>query len=165
MSEWMRNSWYAVYTQPRHEKTVAQQFSIRSIHSYLPLYEATRRWKDRRVTLSLPLFPGYIFVRTPVEQRIRVLEVPSVVCIVGNGKPLALADDEIERLRESLKHRKAQPCSYLERGKKVRIQAGPLAGLEGTVLRKKGKLRLVVSIAAIQRSIAMEVEACDLQVA
>ena len=166
-SEYLRPAnWYAVYTQPRHEKKVAQQLAMRSVEAYLPLYESTRRWKDRRTKLNLPLFPGYVFVRMALQQRLKVLGVPSVVQIVGsNGQPSVLPDDDIERLRLSLANRKMEPHPYLARGKKVRIKSGALAGLEGTVLRRKGQLRIVISIDAIQRSVAMELETADLQAA
>jgi transcription antitermination factor NusG len=159
-------NWYVVYTQPRHEKKVAGQLALRSLDSYLPLYESPRRWKDRRTTVTLPLFPGYVFVKIALQQRIRVLEIPSVVQIVGSkGQPAVLRDQEIERLRLSVASRKAEPYPYLTSGKRVRIGAGPLAGLEGSVLRRKGKMRMVVSIDAIQRSVAMELETADLRAA
>jgi transcription termination/antitermination protein NusG len=159
-------NWYAVYTQPRHEKKVAQQLAMRSVEAYLPLYESIRRWKDRRTKLNLPLFPGYVFVRMVLQQRLKVLEVPSVVQIVGNnGHPSALPDEDIERLRGSLANRKMEPHPYLAMGKRVRIRSGPLAGLEGTVLRRKGQIRIVISIDAIQRSVVMELETADLQAA
>jgi transcription antitermination factor NusG len=158
--------WYAVYTQPHHEKKVAQQLAARSVEAYLPLYESIRRWKDRRTKLNLPLFPGYVFVRMALPERLKVLEVPSVVQIVGSSShPSALPDEDIERLRLSLANRKMEPHPYLTTGKRVRIKSGPLTGLEGTVLRRKGQVRMVISIDAIQRSVTMELEATDLQAA
>lgn len=159
-------NWYAVYTQPHHEKKVAQELALRSMESYLPLYESIRQWKDRRRRLHLPLFPGYVFVKMESQQRHKVLDVPSVIQVLGNkGQPSALADIEIEHLRTWLANRKIEPHPYLTSGKKVRIKSGPLAGLEGKVLRRKGKARMIVSIDAIQRSLAMELEAADLQAA
>src|SRR4051812_11509025 len=78
--------WYAAYTLPRHEKVVTQQLAQKSVESYLPLYEATHRWKDRRAQVQLPLFPGYVFVHLSLNDRIRVLEVSSVLRLVSfNG--------------------------------------------------------------------------------
>ena len=157
-------TWHAVYTQPRHEKKVAQQLAMRSMEAYLPLYESLRRWKDRRTKLTLPLFPGYVFVKMALPQRIMVLEIASVVQIVGpKGQSSMLADEDIERLRFSLTNRRAEPHPYLASGKKVRIKSGPLMGLEGTVTRWKAGMRIVVSIDAIQRSVAMELESADLE--
>ncbi|MFB3916885.1 MAG: transcription termination/antitermination protein NusG [Terriglobales bacterium] len=164
--EYREPHWYAVYTFPRHEKTVQEQLLLRSVPSYLPLYESRSRWKDRMVRLQLPLFPGYVFVRIPLRQRLRVLEIPGVVRLVGfNGHPAVLQDDEIESLQRSLAVRNAVPFPYLATGKRVHIKSGPLQGLQGVVVRRKGKLRIVVSVDSILRSISLEIEAADLQAA
>src|SRR5438105_13760080 len=95
-----QQNWYAACTSANHEKHVADQFTQRSIEHFLPLYDSIRTWKDRRVRLTSPLFPGYIFVRIPLRERLRVLETPSVARLVGfNGKPVALGDDDLESLR------------------------------------------------------------------
>lgn len=156
--------WYAVYTCPRHEKRVAQQFERRQLEIFLPLYEAMHRWKDRRARVQLPLFPGYVFVRIPLREKLRVLEVPSVVRMVSfDGRPAALADEEIAGLRRGLVALKAEPHPYLKVGRRVRIERGPLAGMEGILVRKKDRLRLVLSIHLIMRSVAVEVDAADIE--
>jgi len=99
-------------------------------------------------------------VKVPLAERVRVLEQPGVVRLVGfNGKATPLPDDEIERLRSSLAFCKAEPYPFLVPGEKVRIRTGPMAGLEGKILRRKGKCRLVVSLDLIQRSIVIELDA------
>lgn len=156
------SKWFAVYTCPRHEKVVQQQLILKTVESYLPLYQSLRRWNDRTALIDLPLFPGYIFVRLPFSQRLRVLAVPGVVRIVSfNGKPAYLADEEIRTLRTSVAVRAAEPYPYLAEGKRIRITGGPLKGLEGVVVRRKGKLRAVVSIHSIMQSYAVEVDAAD----
>jgi transcription antitermination factor NusG len=156
--------WYAAYTLPRHEKAVREQFNLRSVESYLPLFERPSRWKDRTVRLQLPLFPGYVFVRMPLAEKVRVLEAPGVVRLVGfSGQPAAIPDGEIEALQRSLALRRAEPHPYLATGKRVRIMSGPLEGLEGVILRRRNQLRIIVSVVSIQRSIALEVDAADLQ--
>src|ERR1700686_822783 len=95
--------WYAAHTRANHEKRLAGQLSERSVEYFLPLYECVRRWKDRRVTLQLPLFPGYILVRRPLGGRLQVLQIPGVARLVGfNGIPAPLPDEEIDALREKL---------------------------------------------------------------
>src|ERR1700739_2231859 len=90
-------NWYALYTCPRHEKRVAEQMERRSISCFLPLYRSVRRWKDRRKELELALFPGYVFVRMALENKLKVLELPGAVRLVSfNGKPAAVSADEIE---------------------------------------------------------------------
>src|ERR1700689_1408843 len=89
--------WYAAYTSANHEKGVAGQLACRSIEQFLPLYESLRRWKDRRKLLQLPLFPGYVFVRLALRNRLQVLEIPGVVRLVGSsGAPTPLSDEEVE---------------------------------------------------------------------
>src|SRR5271166_6778738 len=89
-------NWYALYTCPRHEKCVAQQIEQRSIACFLPVYRSARRWKDRRKELELALFPGYVFVRLALKDRLRVLQLASVVRFVScNGYPVPLPDSEV----------------------------------------------------------------------
>ena len=155
--------WYAAYTWANHERRVVQQLSDRRIEYFLPTYRSVRRWKDRRKELQLALFPSYVFVRMPLQDRVRVLQVPGVVDLVSfGGHPAPVADNEIEGLRNGLaagKH--LEPHPYLRVGRKVRITRGPLAGIEGALVRRKEKLSVVLSIALIQRSVAVEISECD----
>lgn len=156
--------WYAAYTCANHEKRVRDQLEERSVESFLPLYETVRRWKDRRMHLQLPIFPGYVFVRMGLADRLRVLQVPSVVRLVGfNGQLSALPDEEIEGLRKCMAGSLfAEPHPFLSVGRRVRVKAGPLAGIEGIVIRRKNRLRLVISLELIQRAAMVEVDAADL---
>jgi transcription antitermination factor NusG len=155
--------WYALYTSANREKGVAQQLMGRSIEQFLPLYESMRRWKDRRKLLQLPLFPGYVFVRLALRHRLRVLQIPGVVRLVGSsGMPTPLFDEEIESLRQALENEvRAEPHPYLSRGRRVRIATGPLAGREAIVVRHKGKQRVVISTELIQRSIMLDIDVLD----
>jgi len=152
--------WFAVYTAPRHEKRLGEHFGARQIEYFLPLYRTLRRWKDgSRVTLELPLFPNYIFVRICRSQRVRVLEVPGVLWIAGCGRePAPLPDGEIEALRRGMVLSKINPHPYLVVGERVRINAGPLAGMEGVLIRKKNSFRVVLTISMIMQSIAVELD-------
>ena len=156
--------WYAVYTCPRHEKLVHQQLNVKTIESYLPLFKSLRRWNDRTALIELPLFPGYIFVRILLSARLRVLTVPGVVRLVGfNGQLACLAEEEIQAIKTSIALQMAEPCPYLVEGRRIRLATGPLKGLEGIVVRRKGKLRAVISIHSIMQSFAVEVDAADAQ--
>lgn len=152
--------WYAAYTCANHEKRVVAEFQARSIEHFLPLYRSLRCWKDRRVNLELPLFPGYVFVRLALRDRLGVLQTPSVVRLVGfNGFPTALPDKEVEILRSGLcQGLRAEPHSFLVVGRRVRVTSGPFAGLEGVLKKKRGNLRVVVSFDMIYRSIAVEID-------
>ena len=157
--------WYAAYTWANHEKRVRDQLEQRSVESFLPLYVTSRRWKDRSMRLQMPLFPGYVFVRMALVDRLRVLQVPSVVHLVGfNGHLSPLPDEEIEGLKKGLGGGvRAEPHPFLTVGRRVRIKSGPLEGREGILLRRRGVLRVVLSIDLIMRSIAADVDAADVE--
>jgi transcription antitermination factor NusG len=115
--------------------------------------------------LELPLFPGYVFVRLVLRDRLNVLQVPGVAKLVGfNGTPKALPQEEIDSLRASLEGGvRAEPHSFLSVGRHVRVKDGPLAGMTGILWKKKNKARFVVSVELIRRSIAIEIEETDLE--
>ncbi len=140
--------WYVARTCANHEKRVATQLHHRDIENFVPLYERVSRWKDRRVRLQLPLFAGYVFVRMVLCERLRVLEVPGVVQLVGfGGLPTPLPDEEMSALRSNLVHLlRSKPHPYLAVGRRVRIDRGPLEGLEGILVRRKSRIRLVLRL-------------------
>ena len=160
-----RADWYALYTFPRHEKRVAEQIKRRSFSCFLPLYRSVRRWKDRRKELELALFPGYVFVRMALENRLQVLQLPGVVRLVSfNGQPAALPSDEVEALQRRLSDGlRIEPHPYLSAGRRVRVRSGPMQGLEGIIVRRKDRCRVIFSIDLIMRSVAVEVDEADLE--
>lgn len=157
--------WFAVYTTPRHEKHVSDMLAQRQIEVFLPLYRTTRRWKKSLpVVLELPLFPAYVFVHIAREARAAVLGMPGVLSIVGSSRePWPLPDLEIEALRSGLLGRRAEPHPYLTVGERVRIKSGVMKGVEGILLRKKNDLRVILSLNMIMRSIAVEIDAADVE--
>jgi transcription antitermination factor NusG len=157
--------WYVASTSANHEKNVAEQLGLRKVEHFLPLYASVRRWKDRRVTLAMPLFPGYVFVRLALRDRLQVLQVPGVAKLVGfNGLPAALPQEEVEALRRSLTGgMRAEPHPYLTAGRRVMVTNGPMAGLQGVLRRRKNNARLVVSLELIQRAMAVEIDEADVE--
>jgi transcription antitermination factor NusG len=156
--------WYAVYTCARHEKRVAEEMERRQLHGFVPLYRATHRWKDRRKEVVLALFPSYVFVHLALPDRLRVLEIPGVVSLVGSqGRPTPLAAEEIEPFRRAAGSVQMEPHPYLRTGHRVRLRRGPMVGLEGVLLRRKEGLRLIVSIEILMRSVAVEVDESDVE--
>ena len=153
--------WYAVRTTARWETLASAELSRRGIETYLPVCHVKRRWSDRIKILDEPLFSGYLFGHFPLEDRIRVLETPGVRQIVSIGAtPAPIDETEIENLRRLVT---AQPLlvpwPYLSAGQRVRIDKGPLAGVEGYVLRAEvDALRIVVSVDLLQRSVATEID-------
>lgn len=156
-------AWYAAYTCARHEKRIAQQLEERGIEHFLPLYRSVRRWKDRKKELELVLFPSYVFVRIEFIARLQVLQLPGVVRFVGfNGQPAILPGTDIEALRNGLSHNVvAEHHPFLRVGRRVKVVYGPLSGAEGILVRRKNECRLVISIDAIMRSVAVEVDEAD----
>ena len=158
-------NWFAAYTNSHHEKRVASHFGERQIESFLPLYSVLHRWKNRcEIDLDLPLFPNYVFVHIDPRERVRVLEVPGVLSLVGFGRTLApLSDFEVETLRSCVGQRKIEPHPYLGIGERVRIKAGPMTGMEGVLVRKKSNYRVVLALDVIMQCVAVEVDANDVE--
>src|SRR5216684_7229805 len=129
-AEYHEMRWYAAYTSANHEKRVALQLVQRSVEHFLPLYDSQRRWKDRRVQLQLPLFPGYVFVHFALRDRLQVLQIPGVAKLVGfSGTPAALPLAEIEALRTCVARKVGlEPHAFVHVGRRVRVKAGPLEG-------------------------------------
>jgi transcription antitermination factor NusG len=157
--------WYAVYTSPRHEKKVREHLELRRGQSFLPLFRSIHRWQNGcTAQVERPLFPGYVFVNIPRSERLRVLDAPGVLSFVGpRGEPARLSDVEIETLRSGLHLQKCEPYRGLAIGQKVRIDAGPLQGLEGVLVRNANGLRVVITVNLIQQSVAVELDADAVQ--
>ena len=157
--------WYAAYTSANHEKSATIQLRQRRVEHFLPLYESLRRWKDRSTQLQLPLFPGYVFVRVALRDRMQVLQVPGIVRLVGfNGLPCALAEEDIRAIRGCLSRGyQVEPHPFLQVGRRVRVKTGPLQGLEGMILRVKNRTRFVLSFELIMRSLAVEIDGMELE--
>lgn len=158
--------WFAVYTTCRHEKRIALHLQQREIEHYLPLYRADRKWRDgSKVTLELPLFPGYIFARIKRSARGSVLSVPGALAIVGGtgGEPASLPDSAIEALRVGLLEHRIEPHPLLRVGQVARVRSGAFAGMEGVVVRKKSGFRIVLTLEQIMQSVAIELDEDDVE--
>jgi transcription antitermination factor NusG len=158
-------NWYAVFTVPQNEKSVAKQLDLRGVEAFLPTYETVRVWKNRqRMKLVLPLFPAYIFVHIGPGERTKVLQSPGVLHIVGNSRePLPLPDPEIEFLRSGFHGQKIEPYRELVIGEKVRIKSGVMQGVCGTLVRKGSGMRFVLTLELINQHSAIQVDAEDLE--
>ena len=160
-------SWYAVSTRSRQEKVTACMLESFSIENFLPLAMERRQWSDRKQIVNVPLFPGYLFVRIPMvrELQLRVLKVPGVVRFIGNfSGPQAIPDSEIEGVQTVLSHRiPCIACSVPKVGDRVRVFRGILTGIEGTFVRSGSDSNLVISVETIQQSIAIHVDASDVE--
>jgi transcription antitermination factor NusG len=158
-------NWYALFTRHQHEKLVASSLSSKDFEIYLPLYCSVRRWQDRVKQLSLPLFPGYVFVREGMDRQLQLLTTPGVIHIVGwGGCPAIVPQAQLDAVRQMMESNLAIEANcYLECGDRVRVRAGPLAGLQGIFIRKKGLARLVVSVQMLGRSASVEIDICNVE--
>ncbi len=159
------SSWYALYTRHQHEKMVDQVLTNKGFDTFLPLYATTHNWKDRTKSLTLPLFPCYVFLRGGIERRLQILTTPGIYGLVSSaGQPAVIPDIEIDAIRrvvESGARVEAHP--YLKCGNWVRVKSGPLAGIEGILVRKKNISRLVLSVEILGTAAAIEVEAFQVE--
>jgi len=159
--------WYAVHTRARHEKTVAARLQEQGMTSFLPLLTQTHRWSDRNKTVEVPLFSCYVFVRATLggKERLRVCTTDGVLQIVGpRGAGLAIPDEQIDAVRLLLAEQ--LPCStypFLKIGQRVRVRGGAMDGVEGILLARNGDRTLIVSVDAIQRSLAVRIEGYNVE--
>jgi transcription antitermination factor NusG len=158
-----QTSWWAIYTRHQHEKTVEEMLHAKGFEVFLPLYESTRRWKDRRKTLSLPLFPCYVFVRGGMNRKLQVVSTPGVHLILYRGEQIAtIPEEEIQAIRRTVEGSfRVEPHPFLKCGERVRVVRGALEGVEGVLIRKKNLYRLVLSVEMLAQSVAVEIEASD----
>jgi transcription antitermination factor NusG len=152
--------WYALRVRSRCEHTVATHLQGKGYGSLLPLYKCRRRWSDRFKEIELPLFPGYVFCQFNPLNRLPILSIPGVVHVVGVSKtPLPIDESEIAAIQAAVKSRlPSQPWPFLKVGQRVRIEYGPLCGLEGILLDFRGRQRLVISVTLLQRSVAVQID-------
>lgn len=159
--------WYAVQTRSRFEKSVRAEMAIQGIENYLPTFETLHQWKDRKKAVELPLFSGYIFARFEDEgpARLQVLKTVGVARILGAGRAiLPIPDYEIDSIRQLLlTGNRCFPHPFVCEGAWVRVRRGPLAGIEGRLVRVKSVARLVLSVDLLTQSVATEVDAQDVE--
>jgi transcription antitermination factor NusG len=152
--------WYAVHVRHQHERAVARALSHNNFETFLPLYRSRRQWSDRVKVLELPLFPTYVFARFREVQRVQVLRTPGVRSIVSFNHRLApVRDEEIQSLQVMVRSGvPIEPWPILREGQRVRVERGPLQGVEGILLRFKNSWRVVVGVEILQRAVAAEVD-------
>jgi transcription elongation factor/antiterminator RfaH len=161
-------NWYATYTRSKHEQKVNGRLEKKNIDTFLPLIERWSRRKDRRKRIHLPLFPGYLFVRTEMDARthLEILKTGGVVRILcQDGKPAPIPDEQIHAIQVLIQNGVVvSPHPYLKEGMRVRVVNGPLRGLEGILIKaKSNKHRLILSVDLIQESVSVEIDELDVE--
>lgn len=152
--------WYALQLRSRWESSTASLLSCKGYQTFLPIYKSVKRGSSGSKAVQAPLFPGYLFCRFNVCDRLPVLITPGVISVVGTGRiPIPVEESEIEAIQKMVSTGlRVEPCPYLEVGQRVRIEDGALTGIEGVLTSFKGTSRIVVSISLLRRSVALEID-------
>jgi transcription antitermination factor NusG len=151
--------WFAMRVRTNHENAVSVALQVRGLQSFLPTYQRARAWSDRIKELHQPLFPGYVFCCLAATERTSALRTPGAMSFIGIGMtPIAIPETEIKSLRTLTRSFQVKPWPFLKIGQKVRIERGPLCGVEGIIEAFRSGYRIVVSVELLQRSVAAELE-------
>ena len=157
--------WFALQVRTKHEAGIAEFLRGRGYNPFLPVHRSRKVWSDRIKVVDAPLFPGYLFCRVNIEDRMPILTAPGVIRIVGyNRIPVPVDEAEIHSLQtlatSDLAH---QPWPFLRLGEQFQIESGPLQGLKGILIEVRGTHRLVLSVTLLQRSVAVEIDATSVK--
>ncbi|HTT17843.1 MAG TPA: UpxY family transcription antiterminator [Candidatus Sulfotelmatobacter sp.] len=156
------HNWYALLTRARHEKVVAQRLREIGVTSFLPVVTELRKWSDRKKLVEFPLFSCYVFAKLHPsnEGRLKALRIDGVYSLVGTrGEGTAIPEEQIDAIRRIAEERLAwHSHPFLKIGQRVRIRSGALNGVEGILVARSGESTLVVSVDAIQRSLAVRID-------
>ena len=162
MSEFtaVEEKWYALTVPYQHERQTGKTLESQGLETLVPVYRSCRQWSDRVKEVESPLFAGYVLCRFSMMNRMRVLDTPGVAKIVGfGGAPAALDDSEIDAIQRMVGSKLPLALwPYLQTGDRVRVEHGPMRGLEGALLRTKGSVHLVIDVELLQRSIGVQVD-------
>ncbi|MFY9726811.1 MAG: UpxY family transcription antiterminator [Bryobacteraceae bacterium] len=152
--------WFALRVKSRCEKVVSTIAHNKGFEEFLPLYQCRRRWSDRLKSVEFPLFPGYVFCRLDPQYRLPLLTIPGVLHFVGIGKvPVPIDDAEILAIQSAVASGlSTEPWPFLEVGQRVRLEDGPLVGLEGFLVEVRKRYRVIVSVTLLKRSVAVEID-------
>ncbi len=152
--------WFALQVRTRHETAIAGFLDAKGYQQFVPTYKIQKRWSDRVKVTEAPLFPGYLFCRFDPQLRLPILKTPGVIQVVGfNRIPTPIDETEIHAIQTLMASGLAtQPWPFLAVGDRVRIDSGPLRGLDGIVVKLKENHRLVVSVTLLRRSVAVEID-------
>ena len=158
-SEHDSKKWLAVYTKPRHEKTVKKELQKKGFEVYLPILKERRKWSDRKKWVEFPLFRSYIFVRIKIKNALFVLQTMGVVKVVKFGGEVAIVQNKsIEAIKLMIEGGyNPEPLDYFVKGDPVEVSDGPLKGLVGEVIRLDKDDRLLIRVDTIQHSVSVQI--------
>lgn len=153
--------WFALVVKLRFEKHTSSLLQEKGYDTFLPLERCRRQWGARSATVQSALFPGYVFSRFDPSERLPVLTTPGVLNVVKSVTgPVSVPESELDAIRRALNSESVvQRFPYGYVGEQVRIEEGPLKGVEGIILSTAKESRLILSITMLQRSISVEIDA------
>ena len=160
--------WYAIHVKSRHEFKVSERLTQAGKEVFLPAVERQRKWKDRRMIVSFPLFPGYLFVSITrnIDDRMSILKTKGVVRFLGTvpGEPEPVPEEQIISLKRLVASKEElDPYPYLKEGQRVRVRSGPLAGVDGILVQKKDRHMLVLSVDILQQGVSVKIDASEVE--
>lgn len=155
--------WWVLYTKVHQEKALARQLFGRDIPYYLPLLNKTTVWRGRKFISRVPVFAGYVFLFGSEEERVVSLTTNRISRILHVHDPDGLTRDLRQLRRLIASGAPLTVESRLVPGQRVRVRRGVFAGLEGTVLKRRGSTRLLVAVDFLQQGASVEIEDCLLE--
>ena len=157
---WDEKHWFALRTRGRHEKAVDRELRNKGFDTFLPLRKVTRRWSDRSKKIEEPIFTGYLFAHFPLRERLKILQTAGAVCLVGfNSFPAPVPERDLDAIRRFVTEEiSIDPYPYLKQGDRVYVSSGQFRGVEGFIVRKDQKARLVISLGLLMQSISVEID-------
>lgn len=163
-TDWERPNWHALFVRCNQEKRVANRLEATGVEHFLPCYQSERRWTQRRVTLEIPLFPGYLFVKVPLRDRLKVLAVQNVVALVGaRSAPAVIPEEEIACIRRGAGQAGVEPHPAVKAGERILITRGALEGFEGILLRAQNRTRVLVNVDSIAQAFTVNIDLADIR--
>jgi transcription elongation factor/antiterminator RfaH len=160
--------WYALHTKSRHESVVNEGLAKKSMEVFLPKIRVRSARKDRKAMIHLPLFPGYLFIKTDLHPHthVEILKTIGVVRLIGNKLgPVPVTEETIQSLKIMLASEMPIATGHrLRKGDQVLVIKGPLAGITGTFVRYRGQGRVVVNIEALGQYAGVDVSEDDIEI-
>jgi transcriptional antiterminator RfaH len=152
--------WFAVRVKSNYEKPVSAVLRGKGFEEFVPMYRAKRQWSDRIKVIDLPLFPGYLFCRIDLNKRLPLLTTPGFLYLVGKGRiPEPVDEQEVIAIQSVVRSGlPALPWPSVVVGQRVRLERGPLRGVEGVVAKIADQHRIYVNATLLQRSVSVQVD-------
>ena len=167
MADKLVDAWYVLHTKSRFENVVYEGLLKKNLDVFLPKIKVPSKRRDRRLMIRVPLFPGYVFVRTDLNPRrhLEIVKTVGAVRLIGTKDgPVAVPEDTVSSLEIMVSTElPVSTGSRLQKGDRVMVVSGPFAGVTGTFVRYRGKRRVVVNIEALGQYAGVEVDENDVE--